>query len=244
MKLMFCLFIGSVFALRITKKLISHGYICDRSHLFPIIVWCLLVIPWLFVVDQAPLIMWFMCFVQFFGPMIFFEIIKYRRRSQFHEETLRFFDHLLMGVRAGNSIREVLRGILMEEKFGFHTREISAAVLQEDSSVSQIQTPDFRLRAIEIHKVLHSGGKVAERIAALRRKYRMLERFRRKSRLATQSVNAQIVVILVLYVGLLVLRFTEDREIFRSPWFFTSLFFIFSGIFVIQMMKRSFKWRI
>lgn len=67
-------------------------------------------------------------FCQYFGPALFFIAVEHRRRAEFHKETSRFFDQLLLGVRSGNSIRELLRGISKDSVFGFHTREIAGAV--------------------------------------------------------------------------------------------------------------------
>lgn len=244
MKFIFCVIIGTLFAVRTIRTLKSLGYIASSSRVFDLIVLLIPILMSLWIAQAPDFTLWFLALILHLSPGLCLWIIESRRRKQFHKETARFFDRLLLGVRSGVSVREVLRQIAKDPEFGFHTRDFADASLRQDSSLFETQELEFRKRAADLRRILTSGHRVSDRIQSLRRKYQMRDRFQRKSRLAVQPVRAQILVIFVLYIGLLVIQTMNDPKILLSVWFFVSFACVGTGVGVIHYLQRSFKWKI
>ena len=90
-------------------------------------------------IGQGPnFALWMFAIGLFLGPMIAMKVVERHRRRQFHNETSRFFDRMLLGTRSGTSAREVLRRISQDQSFGFHTRDLADASLRDDSALFEI----------------------------------------------------------------------------------------------------------
>lgn len=244
MKLIFCLSVGLLFALRIRHWMVNLGYQSIKSAKIFAMVLLAVTILARSIESTEPFLLWMVAIVVFLIPKIALVGIERKRRQQFRNETLRFFDRLLMGVRSGTSAREVLRLISTDGSFGFHTRDLAAASLHEDARLFETANPTFRSRLIELRRILRSGQRTAERVQAMRRTLVMKERFQRKSRLATQPIRAQMWIVVSLYVGLLLLQCSFDSKVLGSVWMWASAGLLIAGILIIEMLRRSFKWKI
>ncbi|MBX3017092.1 MAG: type II secretion system F family protein [Bdellovibrionaceae bacterium] len=244
MSLMFCLLVGSLFVVRTNKILRILGYMSPMNGRIVMIAALAVTIlaSWM---SRAPqFVLWTFALALFLSPKIVLSVVQRRRRRQFHNETSRFYDRMLLGVRSGVAAREVLRRISQDAGFGFHTRDLADASLREDAALFETRDAEFRQRAEDLRRILSAGQRTADRLQSLRRSARMRERFQRKSRNATQPVRAQIGVILSLYIGLLAYQTSQDPEVMTSAWLLGSATLVFFGLYVIFRQQRSFKWSI
>lgn len=175
MKLVFCLIIGTLFVCRTLRILHSLGYSAKISRVFRASIAMLVLIFAFWIAKMPDLAFWIVAFLLHLSPGCAFKLIERHRRQKFRNETIRFFDRLLLGVRAGQSVREVLRKVAMDADFGFHTRDLASASLREDTTHSHALPPEFRKRVDELRQILGGGYRAGERIYSLRRKYQMRE---------------------------------------------------------------------
>lgn len=244
MSLMFCVIVGSLFVVRTNKILRILGYMSPLNGRIVLIAALAVTIlaSWM---SRAPqFTLWMFALALFLSPKIVLSVVQRRRRRQFHNETSRFYDRMLLGVRSGVAAREVLRRISQDSSFGFHTRELADASLRDDAALFETRDVDFRQRAEDLRRILSAGQRSADRLTSLRRNARMRERFQRKSRNATEPVRAQIGVVLSLYIGLLAFQTSQDSSVMTSAWFFGSATLMFLGLYLIFRQQRSFKWKI
>lgn len=244
MKIIFCLIVGSLFAVRTNKILKILGYVSPSSGRIVVCVAFAVTIIASWIAQAPNFVLWLLALTLYLSPAIALAVVERRRRNQFHNETSRFFDRMLLAVRSGVSAREVLRQISQDRTFGFHTRDLADASLREDTALFGTSDADFRRRVEDLRRILSSGHRTGDRLQSLRRKSLMKDRFQRKSRIATQPVQAQIWVILTLYIGLLALQASHDRSLLTSTWVLASATLVLLGILIIQIQRRSFRWKI
>ncbi len=244
MKLLFCLIVGSLFVIRTNKILKILGYVSPTSGRIVMIAALAVTILASWISHAPQFVLWLFALVLFVSPAITFKLIQRQRRHQFHKETSRFFDRMLLAVRSGIAAREILRQISGDQTFGFHTRDLAEASLREDTALFETRDADFRKRVEDLRRILGSGQRTGDRLQSLRRKALMRERFQRKSRTATQPIQAQIWVILSLYLGLLIFQTAQDPTLLTSSWFFGSTFLVLLGLSLIHLQQRSFRWTI
>lgn len=244
MQMIFCLIVGSLFVVRTNRILRILGYMSPTNGRIVLIAAFAVTILASWVSSAPQFFIWLFAFILFVSPKLALMVVQSRRRREFHNETARFFDRMLLGVRSGVAAREVLRRISKDRTFGFHTRDLADACLREEPALFGTLDADFRRRAEDLRRILGAGQRCADRLSSLRRTARMRERFQRKSRNATQPVRAQVAVILSLYIGLLALQAAHDPEILMSMWSFGSATLITLGLYVIERQRRSFKWKI
>jgi len=243
-KLIFCLIVGSLFVVRTNKILKILGYVSPTSGRIVLMTAFAVTIIASWMARAPHFALWSFALALYLSPVITLSIIQRRRQQQFHKETSRFFDRMLLGVRSGVAAREVLRQISQDPSFGFHTRDLADASLREDSALFETRNADFRKRVEDLRRILGGGQRTGDRLQSLRRKAMMRERFQRKSRTATQPVQAQIWVILTLYIGLFALQLAQDSRLLTSVWVLGSATLVLLGLYLIYFQQRRFSWKI
>lgn len=198
---------------------------------------------------------WLFAFVFFALPFMVAEFIERRRTRQFVSETRDFYDELLFEIRSGNSLRSSLDRIIASQHFGFYTREMVGVALKNNEetvskrearppSTSSTRNKITQQRLLELRRLLCASGKILERLQFLRHIHHLEQKFRRRSRIATQQVRAQAAIVLILYVGLLILQLVTGFTKLDSPFVFVSLSLILAGLGTIYHITRSFRWKV
>lgn len=180
--------------------------------------------------------------VQLLLPLLLAWLVENRRILGFRSEVHEFYDELIFAIRGGQSLRSVLTSVRDSSHFGFYTREMVSRVLSKSGSGGR--SAEIEERVVELQLLLQSSGRILERIHFYRRRHLLEEKFRRKSRTATQQVRAQTGIVCLMYIILLFLQLWTGLLNPTSPWIWISACLLLAGTLALFLVMRSFRWKV
>lgn len=240
------LFVGLVITSR-TIAIIQHTNMVtgtNQRHLRWLHVNCLVpILLHRWTISLVPFFVW--SFASFLVPLAIAGWVESRRIQRFRGETREFFDELALEIRGGRSLRSALGRIRGETRFGFYTREMIGYALQTGTHEKGFHHPEIGRRVGEIQRLLNGGGgKIMDRVQFFRKMHALADRFRRKSRAATQQVRAQALVVSLMYGALLIFQLVTNSVKGSSPWVYLSFVLLICGLLSLRWIMRSFRWKV
>lgn len=177
-------------------------------------------------------------------PLLIAAAIEQWRLREFKIESRHFFDEIVFELRVGQSLRAGLERIFARNQCGFYSHEIIEKVLHGVSQHPQYHDPCLVRRHQELVRLLNINSKVVDKVLFLRSMYVLQEKFRRKSRAATQQVKSQAVVVTLLYFILLIGQIRYSNLRIDSFWVILSAILLCGGLLLMRWILRSFKWKV
>ncbi|GEM_PF-2981354 len=184
------------------------------------------------------------------GMLIFhFFIIWYlqiKRKKSFEKFLIQFLNEIIMYMKSGKSLRDAVLLTSLQAPFcDLHDYiELSS---QLGDLRSNIKTDYLTSRAKwlleELLKILSANIKTIDRVSALRSQIQSEIQFTKKINQVMSQINAQIGVILVLYLlAIIYTSWSHFNFLFTWP-FGLSLGLLLLGIVSTRMIVRSFRWK-
>lgn len=213
-KLLSMQFVMSLFILCINLSLRSHMYV----QLF-CIFFCVLV-PWIV-----------LC------------ALLYHRRGQFRPMTIEILDAVMVRMRSGHALKESFMWAVSFKPLWI--QKVYIDFLQASQFKTNILA-DQQMSWVfsEIEKINQTKHKQIERFRNMRRKLKIEENFRRKSRKALTQVHAQAWVLSIMYVVLLLItiKFNAAKNLKGVIALSTTLFAV--GLLFLLRIGKNYKWKL
>lgn len=177
------------------------------------------------------------------APIFISVATTHRNERKFQNETVELYDSLLMGVRGGRSIREVLIQTGKEERWSHPHRETVAYIVKNSEKTFPNQHIGMKLRARELSLLLNSGSRVADRLKFYRDQWSLCRRLRLKVKVATKQTQVQALVVLLLYIIVAAFQVFHDLQFLTSKWFTLGSLLLVLGLYLMARLRRSFVWK-
>lgn len=195
---------------------------------------------------EHDIVLWMITCCVFSAPFLIFQGQEYQRRQNFQKNIINYLDSLIIRIRSGVSLKQAIQelGKLQKGSSRFYFNEIASAMEFRLETGHSIKDPLFLEVLLELQQVCCNSYKSVERLRGFRRKIKMRQDFRQKSRQAALQVRAQASILILIYLALLVFVLSSnDFPSVRRTIFVSLCLFIF-GLLVSYRVSRGFKWKI
>lgn len=204
----------------------------------------LFVLVFVFLLLQKQIFLLFcVCFSLFFTPLVVKWMIFFRQRSYFRQNIVSFLDGITLQMRLGHSFLDSLRLSARTHPTWFVKEcEIFAESITLDKKISEKHVhssffADLALIAKQKHKQI-------DKLKCLRRKIKIEEDFRQKSRSALVQIRAQCLFLSAMYLLLLIYQLMQGVHTKLPLLMLGSISLFIVGLLWIIKAGRSYKWKI
>lgn len=178
--------------------------------------------------------------LKFFPNILRFFLLK-RLRSAL----IPLLDCVILGLQTGKSFRLSLHSAI-ENQTGWVRLQLmevfeSLAMSENVIAMKSALLKDFREELLEIDR---SQTRCVEQVRALRREYKMLEDFRRRSGQVTQQIKMQAIIVTALYLALLTFVIVQFGFKDHRNLILMSFIIFCGGLLWIFLAGRRMKWNV
>lgn len=184
--------------------------------------------------------------VIFMSPWWVPQLIEHQRERALKEQFIPILDHLILSMKSGKGFRPSF--ILCLERnnhsIQYTLNEFLSALQYQKETKSLSSDPKISFFFQELAYVDQSAHKPVDRLKALRRRLMIEKSFRQKSRQALLQVRFQSWIMTGMY--LMILAYVQHDFGLKKhlSLILTSAFLFALGLYFVQKMGRSYKWKI
>jgi hypothetical protein len=175
--------------------------------------------------------------------------IRWRRLVEFERDRVHFLSHLLLKMKAGESLRSSLSAVIAHSNQTDSTMAFLYQQIQKTLYLGEVPKSLCKLRAVDelAHSLLRaekSSHHCVQRLQNLRDLYQKHSDFRRRSGQVTTQIRAQSVVLALLYFALFVGMMCEyGTEKYVELRLLSLLLFVL-GIIMVFYLGGRMRWKI
>ncbi len=168
------------------------------------------------------------------------------RKQIFKREIVNILDHLIILLKTGKSIREALLSCSQsyKESVKYYLMEVASAIQFEKKNVDEIKDKFFLEFLVEIVQISKSGHKQIDRLIAFRRKIKIQNDFRQKSRQVTLQIRTQAAILSLIYLILLFFTITQFGFGGFEKLYISSIAIYVIGSLIILTTNRGYRWKV
>ena len=178
--------------------------------------------------------------LKFFPPILRFFLLRSLRRS-----LIPFFDAIILSLHAGRSFRTaVAEAIEMQTPWvKIQLHEMMMSIMKTETAIN-VKSALLKALQEEFAEIDRSKSRCLEQMMALRREYKMIEEFRRRSVQVTHQTRLQAIIVTALYAGLLSFVIVQFGFKDHRTVIFLSLLLFAGGLIWIFLMGKRLKWKV
>ncbi|WP_157865741.1 hypothetical protein AB1A81_17440 [Bdellovibrio bacteriovorus] len=205
----------------------------------------LVVICFLTVAASTPTLLWLFIGILLITLKFFPAILRFFLIRRLRSALIPLLDCMILGLQTGKSFRASFLSAV-ESQSGWVRVQMfevlhSLQFTESGIAVKSALLADF---LSEMRTIDQSQTRCVEQVKALRRHYKMLEDFRRRSGQASQQIKMQAIIVTALYLALFVfviMQFGFEKH--RNLLFGSGLVFIAGLVFIFYVGRRM-KWTV
>lgn len=205
----------------------------------------LFVICFLTVAASTPTLLWLfigilLITLKFFPAILRFFLIQRLRRA-----LIPLLDCMILGLQTGNSFRNSFQSAV-ESQSGWERMQMLEVLqsLQYPEASEAAKAALLKDFQSEMRTIDKSQTRCVEQVKALRRHYKMVADFRRRSGQVSQQIKMQAIIVTALYLALFVfviMQFGFEKH--RNLLFISGIVFNAGLVFIFYIGRRM-KWKV
>lgn len=235
--------IGCIVVSRTIDIFIEKSIIKPIEQLRRVLIWANLLVGFYLLCGFGPIILAFVAGASALSPILLLGVRHLQNKKRFRDETVELYQELLLEVLAGGSIRSAVEKTLPNQKWSLEHRELAALVLSGRESNLNLRSTQLSQRFHELHSLLNGRGSMVNKIKLLKERWMLSKKLERKRQAATALVQAQSILTLFLFAGVVVARLVVDLDFLKSLWLWSGIGLLILGLYLISRFEKAFQWK-
>ncbi|UXR65833.1 hypothetical protein EZJ49_06170 [Bdellovibrio bacteriovorus] len=196
-------------------------------------------------VASTPTLLWLFIGILWITLKFFPKFLRFFLIRRLQSALIPLLDCVILGLQTGKSFRSSLHAGI-ESQSGWVRLQLLEVFesLQHSEEAIGVESALLKGFQSELRDIDRSQNRCLDQVKALRRHYKMLDDFRRRSGQVSQQIKMQAIIVTALYLALFVFVITQFGFQKHKSLLLGSTIVFVAGLFFIFYIGRRMKWKV